>query len=277
MNGPSELGLAAIAAPVLFTLFAWWFSTGVILYLDGLPRWTFRWTMIASTILLALALLGLHATADDTRVTGAFLAFICALTIWAWQEVAFLLGYVTGPRRTACPPGADGWRRTIYAFQAVAWHELALVVLAVAVVATTWNAPNQTGLWTFAVLWTMRLSAKLNVFFGVRNLSENFLPPHLTYLQTYFRRRRWNALWPVSVTVATGVAIVLWGQVLDDGTTAFRMTSITFAAALLTLAILEHGFMMLPLPSERLWDWGLRSRTATSRRSGGRGPTSAGG
>ena len=77
--------------------------------------------------------------------------------------------------------------------------------------------------------------------------------------------------------VATGVAIVLWGQVLDDGTTAFRMTSITFAAALLTLAILEHGFMMLPLPSERLWDWGLRSRTATARRSGGRGPTSAGG
>ena len=29
---------------------------------------------------------------------------------------------------------------------------------------------------------------------------------------------------------------------------------------LLTLAILEHWFMVLPLPSDALWKWGLRSR-----------------
>ena len=28
----------------------------------------------------------------------------------------------------------------------------------------------------------MRTSAKLNLFLGVRNLSEEFLPPHLAYL-----------------------------------------------------------------------------------------------
>ena len=27
------------------------------------------------------------------------------------------------------------------------------------------------------------------------------------------------------------------------------------------LALLEHWFMVLPLPSEKLWDWGMRSRT----------------
>ena len=44
------------AAPVLYTLFAWWFSTGVILYLVGLPRATHKWTMAATTLLLAVAL-----------------------------------------------------------------------------------------------------------------------------------------------------------------------------------------------------------------------------
>ena len=36
----------------------------------------------------------------------------------------------------------------------------------------------------------MRQSAKLNVFLGVRNLSEEFLPQHLHYLQSYFTRSR---------------------------------------------------------------------------------------
>ena len=34
--------MSAVAFPVLCTLFVWWFSTGAILYLDGLPRRTHR-------------------------------------------------------------------------------------------------------------------------------------------------------------------------------------------------------------------------------------------
>jgi hypothetical protein len=78
--------LSQYALPVLYTLFIWWFSTGVILYLNGLPRWTFKWTMGGATALLLLALLGLYVTGKDTRVTGAYLAFSCALLVWAWLE-----------------------------------------------------------------------------------------------------------------------------------------------------------------------------------------------
>ena len=39
-------------------------------------------------------------------------------------------------------------------------------------VALTWGGANQVGTWTFLVLWVMRLSAKLNVFLGVPNLTE---------------------------------------------------------------------------------------------------------
>jgi putative photosynthetic complex assembly protein 2 len=255
--------LSQYALPVLYTLFIWWFSTGVILYLNGLPRWTFKWTMGGATALLLLALLGLYVTGKDTRVTGAYLAFSCALLVWAWQEVAFLLGYVTGARRQPCPPLALGWKRTGYALQAVLHHELALAVLGALVAAATWNAPNQTGWWTFVVLWVMRQSAKLNVFLGVRNLNESFLPVHLKYMQTYFTRKAMNPLFPLSVIFGTTVAWMLWTRATADGIGEHAATALTFAATLLSLAVLEHWFLVLPLPSEALWSWGMRSRVGT--------------
>jgi putative photosynthetic complex assembly protein 2 len=160
--------MSPLAWAFVYTLFAWWFSTGAILYLDGLPRRTFPHTMAATTVLLVAALWGLVHTRGDTSVTGAYCAFTCALLVWAWQEVAFLLGWVTGPRRTACPLGAQGWRRFGFALQAVLYHELALIVLAVAVwpawamVPTRWaggpscrcgscaRAPSSTSSWVCA-------------------------------------------------------------------------------------------------------------------------------
>jgi putative photosynthetic complex assembly protein 2 len=234
--------------PLVFTVFVWWFSTGVILYLDGLPRRTFRWTMLGTTVVFGFALWGLWFSSARTTVDAAYCGFTCAILIWAWQEVAFLLGYATGPRKGPCPEGAVGWRRARFAFEAVMHHELVLVVLAAAVLAVSWNQPNQTGLWTYVVLWTMRQSAKLNVFLGVRNLNADFLPDHLKYLQTYFMRARMNPLFP------------LWQAALAPGAGAFEVASTTLVACLLSLAILEHWLLVLPLPAEALWKWGMRSR-----------------
>lgn len=251
--------------PILYTLFAWWFSTGVILYLVGMPRWTFKWTLMSFTVLLLLALLGLVVTRNDTRITGAYLAFTCALMVWAWQEVAFLLGYVTGSMRKPCPPAAKGWRRTRLAIQAVLHHELGLLVLGAAVIAATWGGANSTGLWTFAVLWVMRQSAKLNLFLGVRNLYESFLPAHLKYLHTYFARKAMNPLFPVSVAIASAVAWAVWQRAFAPHISPFEATSLTFVGILLSLAVLEHWFLVLPMPSEWLWSWGLRSRATPAQ------------
>lgn len=252
--------MSQYALPLIFTLFVWWFSTGAILFLNGLPSRTFKWTMLGTSVVLVAALAGLGLTRDDTTVSGAYLAFTSGVMVWAWQEVAFLLGYVTGPRRTPCPPESSGWERAGYAFMAVMHHELALVGLGLAVLALTWGGENPTGLWTFMILWVMRQSAKLNVFLGVRNLNEGFLPIHLKYLQTYFTRRAMNRLFPVSVIVSTVVAAMIWQAATVTGITAFDATALTFAATLLTLAVLEHWFMVLPLPFEVMWNWGLKSR-----------------
>ena len=251
--------------PVLFALFVWWFSTGAILYLDGLPRRTFQWSMAGATGLALAGLYGLYVSSSSTSVAGAYCAFSCGVLVWAWHEVSFLLGFVTGPRVTPSPPGCSALTHFVCAIQTILYHEIALAGMAVAVVLVSWNAPNQVGTWTFLILWCMRQSAKLNLFLGVRNLSENFLPDHLRYLGTYFTRRRMNLLFPISVTVSTVLAVLIWRSAFSTDSGPFERTGLTFAGTLLTLAILEHWFMVLPLPIEALWNWGLKSRVAPMR------------
>jgi putative photosynthetic complex assembly protein 2 len=254
--------MATLVFPILYTLFVWWFSTGVILYLDGLPRSTYRWTMLGATAVLAGACYGLVLTRLDTSVVGAYVAFTCGVLVWGWQEVGFLMGSLTGPRRTPCPEGAGGWSRFRFALETICYHELSLVALAVLLFGLVGEGPNQLGFQTYLVLWVMRQSAKLNLFFGVRNLNEEFLPAHLHYLASYYRKRAMNAFFPLSVGAATIGAISLWRAGTTPEVSAFAQTGIIFLGTMLTLAIIEHGFLMLPLPSVALWKWSLSSRAS---------------
>lgn len=254
--------MASLAFPVLFAVFIWWFSTGLILLLDNLPRTTFRWSLVLSSLLAGGALLGLAHTANQTSEAGAYCAFTCALLVWGWHELTFLTGWLTGPRKVASPAGITGWPRFSQAVAAILWHELGILAMGLAIVAITWNAPNQIGTWTFAVLWSMRTSAKLNLFLGVRNLSEEFLPPHLKYLQSFFRRRPMNALFPLSVTAATVVATLMVAAALQAPPAA--AVGLMLVTTMLAAAILEHWLLVLPLPSTALWRWAMREPAATS-------------
>jgi putative photosynthetic complex assembly protein 2 len=246
--------------PALFALFVWWFSTGVVLVLDGLAPRTFKWSLAGATALFAAALYGLAAGRDDTSLRGAYVAFTCGVLAWAWLEISFYTGLVTGPRRTLCPDGCAGLKHFGHAIQASLWHELAIIISAGLVVTCTWGGANQVGRWTFVIMWWMHQSAKLNVFLGVRNLNAEFLPPHLQYLRSFLTRRPMNLLFPVSVTLSTIVAAELFQRAAADGAVPFEATGFTLLGVLMTLAILEHWFLMVPLPIAALWGWSLRSR-----------------
>ena len=248
--------MTTLLLPAVFAIFIWWFSTGVILLLDNLPRTTFRWSIVLSSLLAGGALLGLAHTAGQTTEAGAYCAFTCALLVWGWHELTFLTGWLTGPRKIASPAGLTGWPRFSQAVAAILWHEIGILAMGAAIVAITWNAPNQVGTWTFAVLWIMRTSAKLNLFLGVRNLSEEFLPPHLKYLQSFFRRRKMNLLFPLSVTAATAVAAMMVAAALRAPTA--EAVGLVLVTTMLALAILEHWLLVLPLPSTALWRWAMR-------------------
>ena len=263
--------------PVLFALFIWWFSTGVILYLDGLPRRSFRWSMIGATVLLAAALWGLWWSSEDASIGGAFVAFTCGLLVWGWHEISFLTGLVTGPRKTPCPPGSTGWRRFLRASETIIHHEIAIAVTAALIVALTWGGANQTGLWTFVILWLMRLSTKLNIFLGVPNLTEEFLPAHLHYLKTYFRKSGINPLFPVSVSVSTVITVLIALEAVEPLATPYQAASATFLATLMALAVLEHWLLVLPIPDAVLWRWALRSHKKGDHECGTAAEIAAGG
>ena len=258
-----EYGLA-----IIYALFIWWFSTGVILYLDGLPRRTFGRSMIVMTVVAIAALYGLWLSGSETTIAGVYLSFTCGLMIWAWHELSFLTGYLTGPRRTPCPEVKGFWSRFRYASETVIHHEIAIAATAALMAALTWGAGNQVGLWTFVILWLMRLSTQLNIFLGVANLAEEFLPPHLRYLETYFRRRPMNLLFPVSVSVSTVATVLVLERGLAAGVPTWEAVGAVFLSALLALAVLEHWFLVLPIPATALWEWALDARRSRLRKNG---------
>jgi putative photosynthetic complex assembly protein 2 len=242
----------------LFVLVAWWFSTGAILLIDGLPRSTFRFSLVGMSLLALGGLYGLYWSSRFPSKFAAYQAFTYGLVVWAWHELTFLLGIITGPRKEPCPPDARGWPRFFYATAAIIHHEVALALTLLAVVALTWGAPNQVGTWTFLVLWVMRLSAKFNVFLGVRNLATDFIPEHLRYLLSYFRKARLNPLMPVSLVVASLVVVHLISQARSADATVFVLVGRTLVATILGMAVVEHLFLTLPVPDALLWRWAMR-------------------
>lgn len=245
--------------PVLVTMFTWWFTTGAILYLDGLDRASYKWTMGAFTLVLAGALWGVHAIGWTMGETGAYAGFFLGIAAWAWHEMSFLTGFVTGPRKSPCPARISPAGRFMAALSTILWHELAILAVGVLLAWATWEMPNKAALWTYCILWAMRTSAKLNLFLGARNLSEEFLPDHMRYLATYFRKANINMLFPFAVTIASAIVVMLAEAAFADGASAFTRTSNIILATLLALAVLEHWLMMLPIPANRLWSWGLAS------------------
>lgn len=254
--------LVSMALPVLFAVFVWWFSTGIVMLLDGLPRTTFRWSHLISSLLALGAFAGLAHTASQTTIAGAYCAFTCALLLWGWHELSFLTGWVTGPRQRAADPGVRGWQRFVQAVLAILWHEAAILASGLLVLVITWGAPNQVGADTFLVLWVMRISAKLNVFLGVRNLSIELLPAHLAYLASFFRRRAMNVLFPISVTAATVTVTFLIARALQSAPGSTAATGLLLVAALLALAIVEHWLLVLPIQATALWRWAMVKRDA---------------
>lgn len=251
------------ALPALFAVLVWWFSTGLVLYWVGKPRQTYPATFAAATLVLVLALIGVSQSSTDTSLTGAYVAFISALAIWGWHEVSFLTGMITGPRVTPLEKDARGTRRFLAASATLIHHELAIALTIPVIVLLVGDGPNRIALLSFLVLWLARLSTKLNVFLGVPNLTEQFLPDHLDYLKSYFRRRSMNALFPLTVTVTT-IATVKIAENAMAAPHAAGAAGLSLVATLAALAVLEHWFLVVPLPSAKLWDWGMRSREPAS-------------
>jgi putative photosynthetic complex assembly protein 2 len=244
--------------PALATIILWWGATGVIAWLVGRPASSYRSTLLGASLLAIISLAAIAALAHDTTGGHAWLSFLAALGLWSWLEVTFLTGTITGPHRPRSQP-RHGIAHAWDAIRAILWHELAIIAVVSICAIVTWSAENRIGLYTLLLLWVMRSSAKLNLFLGVRNLGEVFLPKHLQHLIGFFRQRQMNLLFPFSILLGSALT---W-QLASFAITAndvFTATAFSMLATLSALAVLEHWLMVLPIPAEALWRWSLHHR-----------------
>ncbi len=250
-------------ALVLLTVtLAWWLSTGIVLLLNRRSATLRRLSLLGITALALLAIAYVPERTQDRSASGALLGFGQGLIIWAWLEMTYLMGLITGPRQTPCPPQANAWRRFWLGLQTSLYHELSVIALTLAVIVMSSAGPNHVAAATLASLWLMRWSAKLNLFLGVRNYNSEWLPEHLNYLDSYTRKAPMNLLFPVSVTAGTAAAVVLLGQALSSAD-PFTKASNLLVSALLGLAVLEHWFLMYPFGESALWRWALQPPPAS--------------
>lgn len=249
--------LAAAAALIL-----WWLSTGLILWRvrvadNGGPD-QHLWSVLLGLPLLAVGAAGAGASLNDHSVGGAYMGFAAALAIWGWIELAFLSGVITGPNTDPCPKTARAPERFVRAVGTIAWHEAAL---AAALALLIWRTAvveggNHIAALTFGVLFAARIFAKLNLFLGVPRINTEFLPRPLAHLPSHFRLAPMNAFFPLAVTLLALTAGCWIERVLAAQTPA-GVVGFALLASLTLLALLEHWFMVLRLPDQKLWRWML--------------------
>jgi putative photosynthetic complex assembly protein 2 len=244
------------SAAVVFVILAWWLSTGTILIAAGRQTPRIVPVMAAATAMAMAGFAGLWISSGMADVEGVYLGFLSALAIWAWHEASFLTGLVTGPRRQPCPANLSGYARFKAAFEAIRDHELAIAATGIVIVGLSAGAENRIGMWTFLLLWGMRITAKLVLFLGAPHVAVAMLPPRLAYMASYFRTDRISAVFPAFVIAMTFAFALLCHAAataaeLHDGVTA------TMLATFLALAIIEHLFLVFPVSDAALWRWAM--------------------
>ena len=247
--------MTEFALPLLFATVLWFVATGFVLWLDKLPSHTWPVSITLASVASGFAMGGIIATAEETSAWAAYVAFACALVLWGWHELSFLMGFVTGPNRNPCPPDARGWRRFRLAASTLIYHEVAMFVCLLVMAAATWGKPNQTATLTFLLLFVMRLSAKFNIFAGVPHLSTEMMPDHMRYLASYFRIAppRWIFILSVS-----GIAVLAaWLADLALSSRGGIATGYALAFALVALAFLVHGFLVVPWQDTAIFRWAM--------------------
>lgn len=249
-----------------FALFLWWFFTGAILIAVRRTERAGGRAPLACTLLSLPLLIGglwaFHATLGDTSPAAVYVGFLAALAIWGWVEIAFLTGTITGPNPHPCPPDLPEWERFIRAWGTVAYHEMLLTALLIALWLMGQGSEQAFGLWTYTVLYGARISAKLNLYFGVPHINTEFLPRALAHLASHFRISRLNWVFPISVTTLT-FATACWIERLLAAPSPGEIAGFALLTAITSLALLEHWLMVLPLPDAKLWRWMLPAPNQT--------------
>lgn len=266
--------MLSFVAPVLYALFLWWFLTGLIMVVYGRSPRTIRLFFAAATLLMLAALAGIFLTRQGTEKWHIYTAVTCSMILWGWHTGSYYLGFVTGPKaKRPFSRHLPLIARFRLALRASLHHELLVVTFVILLAALTWAQANRWGFWLFLAMWLMHLSAKLNIFLGVRNFYIEFLPMHLHPLDRLLIRQPSNFFMPISIILAASIALTLVYHAIIPTTDPAHSAGYLFVGVMIGLGILEHLLLVLPIPAT-LWGWGVRLLPRHPQTSGtsGRAP-----
>lgn len=248
--------------PFIVTVAIWFIATGLIAWADNRERTTFSRSLLIGGVAGITGLIVILVASLSAEVWAVYLAFIGALMVWGWHELAFLTGAAAGPRRGLADPGLTGIARFRQAAATVMHHEVALALTALLLISLSWNVPNQIGATVFVLMFGMRLISKINLFVGVPNTTSEMLPAHLAYLKTYFGRNRMTALLVLSVLALAAMTTWFAALALAAPVGSAAMVGASLLTTLALLGVLEHLFLALPFRDGMLWGWALPKRAA---------------
>ncbi|MFD0917817.1 putative photosynthetic complex assembly protein PuhE [Pseudahrensia aquimaris] len=243
--------------PVAFVTLLWWSSTGAVLWLANGRTEQLHFRLLGITLTCAFGFAGLIVASTSDAAWSPYLAFISALAVWGWIEFTFLAGMVTGPHFGDCPPDASERQRFRLAFRTIMHHEFTLLAALIGIWAINHVSGNMMGFYTFALLWLMRLSAKLTIFSGAPTLSIDMMPHRLAHMKTYFRVDRIGPVfWASIVTNSVLLVAAIW-CLMNEKISADAHVGLVMLTTLVALAVLEHLFMVLPMRDSALWGWAM--------------------
>jgi putative photosynthetic complex assembly protein 2 len=251
---------SSLALPFAVVVALWFVSTGLVAMISHRLRASFGRTLVIACAAAFLGLTLVVLTAQSTAIWATYASFFGGLLIWSWHEISFLTGAVAGTHRDARPPYVTGWQRFGMATLALIHHEVALAMTAGLLLSFAAVTANPTGAYAFGLLLIFRLSSKLNIYWGVPNLSDELLPHHLSYLKSYFGPKRLLPWLPLSILVIVGLA-VYFGLLALSGAPGNVAVQAGLLCCLSLLAALEHIFLALPFRDSALWSWAMGKQT----------------
>lgn len=237
---------------ITLTLVAWWVGTGAVFLAarGGLQKR--RWAFVGALVLLGVALAAVPVLGAYQGLSGTLLALLSGFTAWAWVELSFYTGFITGPSVAEPDPDASLAERFRHALAACLWHELLIPILGAVLLLLSFSGGNPWAFRIYVTFWLLHEAARINVLIGVPHPFAELLPEHLSHLKPYTVARK--AGWPIRLTlvahtVAAGVLLVAALGAAEPGARLGWMV----LGALVSLGWLENLVLMLPIPLERLW------------------------
>ena len=93
---------------IVISITSWWLLTGIALIAVHQPQRRRRAVFLAVSLIMMATWYVIPSNVVDNSPLASAVGFLLGLLIWAWLEISYLLGFVTGPNHKPCPEERRG-------------------------------------------------------------------------------------------------------------------------------------------------------------------------